>query len=72
MTRDISRNKEYINKENYKRCLDNGKTFSYQNKGFRYIDKTMKTYEQEKIGLTPIYVKGVVMKDGVHIHPLSI
>ena len=38
----------------------------------RYIDKTMKTYEQGKIGLTPIYMKGVVMKDGVHIHPLSI
>jgi hypothetical protein len=68
----IDRNKEYINKENYKRCLDNGKTFSCQNKGFRYIDKTMKTYEQQKIGLTPIYVKGVVMKDGVHIHPLNI
>ena len=66
------RNKEHLNKANYKRCLENNETFSYQNKGFRYSDKTMKTYEQEKIGLTPIYVKGVVMKDGVHIHPLSI
>ena len=69
----IERNKEHLNKENYKRCLDNDETFSCQNKGFRYINKTMKTYEQEKLGLTtPIYVKGVVMKDGVHIHPLSI
>ena len=68
----IDRNKEHINKENYKRCLDNGETLSCQNKGFRYIDKTMKTYEQEKLGLTSIYVKGVVMKDGVHIRPLSI
>ena len=32
----------------------------------------MKTYEQNKIGLTPIYVKGVVMDDGIHIRPLSI
>ena len=32
----------------------------------------MKTYEQDKIGLTPIYIKGVVMADGVHIHPLNI
>ena len=32
----------------------------------------MKTYEQDKIGLTPIYVKGVVMEDGVHIRPLDI
>jgi len=68
----INRNKEWINKENYKHCLENNKTFGGQNKGFRYINKTMITYEQEKIGLTPIYVKGVVMKDGVHIHPLSI
>ena len=67
-----NRNKEHLSKATYKRCLDNGEPLSCQNKGFRYIDKTMKTYEQEKIGLTPIYVKGVVMEDGVHICPLSI
>ena len=50
------------------------KTVCCQNKGFtcRYINSEMKTYEKEKIGLTPIYVKGVVMNDGVHIHPLNI
>jgi len=61
-----------LRKEEYRHSLDSGETLTCHNKGFRYIDKTMKTYEQEKIGLTPIYVKGVVMDDGVHIHPLSI
>ena len=32
----------------------------------------MKTYRQEKIGLPPIYVKGVVMDDGIHVRPLNI
>ena len=37
-----------------------------QNKGFRYINGSMKTQEQNKIGLTQIYAKGVVMNDHVH------
>ena len=43
-----------------------------ENKGFRFIDKTMKTYEQDKIGLSQIYIKGVVMEDGIHVRPLDI
>jgi hypothetical protein len=66
------RNKEILNKEEYKSCLTNGKTIDCQNKGFRYVDGTMQTYEQQKIGLTPIYVKGIVMDDGIHMRPLSI
>ena len=31
----------------------------------------MKTYEQNKIGLSPIYKKGVVIKDGIHIRPIQ-
>jgi len=65
------RNNEILNKESYLRCLNNEQIIC-QNKGFMFKDKTMKTYEQDKIGLTPIYVKGVVMKDGIHIHPLDI
>jgi len=72
------RNKEILNKEQYKQCLADKITKDCQNKGFRYIKGkagecgTMKTYEQNKIGLTPIYVKGVVMDDGLHIRPLNI
>jgi len=65
-------NKEILTKETYKTCLNNNETINCENKGFRYIDKTMKTYVQDKIGLTPIYVKGVVMDDGIHISPLII
>ena len=65
------RNNEILNKESYLRCLNNEQIVC-QNKGFMFKDKTMKTYEQDKIGLTPIYVKGVVMEDGIHIRPLDI
>jgi len=41
------------------------------NKGFRFEQKLMKTYEQHKIGLSPIYTKGVVMEDGIHIRPIQ-
>ena len=67
-----NRNIEILNTENYKSCLNNYKTISCQNSGFRFIGKAMKTYEQDKIGLSPVYVKGVVMDDGNHIHPLNI
>ena len=66
------RNNTILKKDEYQRCLVDEKTIDCQNKGFRYIDGTMKTYEQDKIGLTPIYVKGVVMDDGIHIRPLNI
>jgi hypothetical protein len=36
------------------------------------VNKLMQIYEQEKIGLSPMYTKGVVMDDGVHIRPLDI
>jgi DNA polymerase type B, organellar and viral len=67
-----ARNKEILNKEAYSRCLVNNEMISGQNKGFRFADKNIKTYEQSKIALTPIYVKGVVMDDGLHIRPLNI
>ena len=67
-----ARNKQILTKEAYKRCLDKNETISCQNKGFRFIDNHVKTYEQDKIALTPVYVKGVVMNDGVHIRPLQL
>ena len=66
------RNEEILNIDTYKKCLNDGKNIDCQNSGFRYIGKAMKTYQQDKVGLTPVYVKGVVMNDGVHVRPLSI
>ena len=67
-----SRNKELLNENAFDRSLNKNEVISCQNKGFRFLDKSIKTYEQNKIALTPIYVKGVVMDDGVHVHPLSL
>jgi hypothetical protein len=66
------RNKDVLIKDSFKKALDDGTTIDCKNKGFRFIDKTMKTYEQDKVGITPIYVKGVVMDDGIHIRPLDL
>ncbi|UMM32809.1 hypothetical protein L5515_006485 [Caenorhabditis briggsae] len=51
-------------------CLVNKQTIDGLNKGFRYQNQEMKTYEQKKIGLSPVYGKGVVMDDGIHIRPI--
>ena len=40
--------------------------------GFRIDNQLMKTYEQKKIALTPIYAKGVVLENGINIAPLNI
>ena len=65
-----TRNRDILSKETYLNCLHQGETVSAINKGFRFENKTMKTYEQNKIGLTPIYSKCIVMDDGIHIRPL--
>ena len=54
----------------YKQCLFNREIINGINKGFRVDQKEMKTYEQNKIGLSPVYTKGVVMDDGIHIRPI--
>lgn len=67
-----SRNKSILNKDTYLRCLQNRELVTASNKGFRFTNKRIKTYEQEKVGLTPIYTKGIVFDDGIHIRPLMI
>ena len=67
-----NRNMDVLNKEKYMQCLFDEKQIKGNNKGFRFIDKIIKTYEQEKIGLSPFYTKGIVMDDGIHIRPLDI
>ena len=66
------RNIQILNKNTYLRCLQNQEQISANNKGFRFINKNIKTYEQNKIGLSPIYAKGVILEDGIHIRPLII
>jgi hypothetical protein len=67
-----TRNMDILVKDSFTRSLNNEEVISGQNKGFRVIEKTIKTYEQNKVALTPVYVKGVVMDDGMHIHPLPL
>ena len=43
------RNKEILNKEQYKQCLVDNITKDCQNKGFRYVEGTMNTYEQTRL-----------------------
>jgi len=39
---------------------------------FRKHNGVIETYTQNKIGLTPIYTKGVVVNNGVNIAPLNL
>ena len=59
----------------YKRFEDvllNGVKDTANNKGFRYISGTMKSYEQSKKGLSYVYHKRIVCEDGVTTKPLNI
>ena len=42
------------------------------NKGFRYISGTMKSYEQQKKGLSYAYHKRIVQVEGITTIPLNI
>jgi len=42
-------------KDKYLECLFNNEVINGLNKGFRFDNKKMKTYEQHKIGLSPVY-----------------
>jgi hypothetical protein len=52
--------------------LLNGAKDTVNNKGFRYVDGTMKTYEQSKKGLSYAYHKRIVQSDGITTKPLNI
>ena len=42
------------------------------NQGFRYVDGYMKSYEQEKKGLSYVYNKRILLSDGISTIPLNI
>ena len=59
------RNRDILNYSTYKECLETSHNVEAVNRGFRFIkdEKCTKTYEQRKICMTNIYVKGVVMEE---------
>jgi hypothetical protein len=67
----VNKNRTPLAKEQYINCLTMNKFEKAINMGFRVDKKRIKTYTQEKIALTPIYTKGVVLNNGVNIAPLD-
>ena len=61
-----------INYKKIENVLFGDKQDTAHNKGFRYISGTMKSYEQEKRGLSYIYCKRIVLPDGINTVPLNI
>jgi superoxide dismutase len=57
----VNRNRTPLAKEQYINCLTMNKFEKAINMDFRVDKKRIKTYTQEKIALTPIYTKGVVL-----------
>ena len=65
-----SRNK--YNNDDFITTLLDGNIKEATNMGFRVVDNTMKTYKLHKVGLTPVYNKGIVLNDKISIVPLDI
>ena len=65
-------NSTKLNINTYLWCLKKQEQINVTNKGFRFTNKCIKTYELNKTGLSPIYTKGVLFEDGIHIRPLII
>ena len=66
-----SRNREDTQRSDYMNAIINGATTNYTNVGFRFIAKigSEVTYEQTKIGITPIYTKKRVCANGIDCLP---
>ena len=61
-----------VNYKKFENVLFGDKQDTAHNKGFRMVDGTMKSYEQDKKGLSYIYCKRVVLPDGINTIPLLI
>ena len=68
----IQHNNNEITYKRFEDVLYNGHKDRVLNKGFRYIDSGMKSYEQEKRGLSYVYHKRIVQDDGITTKPLLI
>ena len=58
--------------EKFHNALFGDKKDTANNTGFRYINGTMKTYEQSKRDLSYVYHKRIVLQDGISTIPLNI
>jgi hypothetical protein len=61
-----------VNYQKFHNVLFNKHQDMVLNKGFRYVDGGMKTYEQVKKGLSYAYHKRIVCEDGITTRPLNI
>ena len=61
----IQKDGNNVNYQKFHDVLFNGKKDMVLNKGMRYINGTMKSYEQEKKGLSYAYHKRIVQNDGI-------
>ena len=61
-----------ISYKKFYNVLFEGKEDKVINKGMRYINGYMKSYEQSKRGLSYVYHKRIVCPDGVTTKPLNI
>ena len=68
----IQKNGNNVNYQKFKDVLFNGVKDTVLNKGFRYVEGTMKSYEQQKKGLSYCYHKRIVCEDGISTKPLNI
>ena len=68
----IQKDGNNVNYQKFHNVLFNKHNDQVLNKGFRYIDSSMKSYEQQKKGLSYCYHKRIVCGDGVTTKPLNI
>jgi hypothetical protein len=68
----IQKDGNNINYQKFKDVLFNNYKDKVLNKGFRYVDGTMKSFEQNKKGLSYAYHKRIVQSDGITTKPLLI
>jgi hypothetical protein len=61
-----------VNYKKFENVLFGDKQDTAHNKGFRMVDGTMKSYEQDKKGLSYVYCKRIVLPDGINTVPLNI
>ena len=61
-----------VNYKKFENVLFGDKQDTAHNKGFRMVSGTMKSYEQDKKGLSYIYCKRIVQSDGINTVPLNI
>ena len=68
----IQRDANNVNYQKFHNVLFNKHEDKVLNKGFRYVDSSMKSYEQIKKGLSYVYHKRIICNDGIRTKPLNI